>query len=186
MTKVNFSKTININKYSFLNKSLRITCWVVKVKDKFLAKLNENIKNKIEKESVAEEMINGLDVSIAKKMQFREVQKDLKNIPNFQNSCTQLHLFENEDGIWLCGGRLAKSNLPYLVIHSCFVIPNFHYFTEPVVFKSHTNVKHRDQRYLKHGVRDTLNSLLEEFWITKERNFEKAVINIVLLLQNLK
>ena len=68
MTKVNFSKTININKYSFLNKSLRITCWVVKVKDKFLAKLNENIKNKIEKESVAEEMINGLDVSIAKKM----------------------------------------------------------------------------------------------------------------------
>lgn len=143
MTNVNFSKTININRYSFLNKSLQTTSWVVKAKDKFLTKLNENIKNKIEEESVAEEMINGLDVSFGRKMWFREVPNDLKNIPNFKNSCTQLNLFENEGGIWLCGGRLAKSNLPYSVIHPCF-IPNYHYFTELVVLQSHTNVKHRD------------------------------------------
>ena len=110
-----------------------------------------------------------IGLSIGKKMWIREVQKDLKNIPNLKNLSTQWVLFEDEDGIWCCGGRLAKSNLPYSVIHPCF-IPEEHYFTKLVVLKSHTNVKHN-------GVRDTINNLREEFWISKGRNFLKAIIN---------
>ena len=61
-------------------------------------------------------MTNGLDVSIEKKMRIREVQKDLKNTPNFKNSCTQLDLSDVKMKMEY-GGRLAKSNLPYSVIH---------------------------------------------------------------------
>ena len=93
-------------------------------------------------------------------MWIREVQKDLKNIPNFKNLCTQLDLFEDEDRIWCCGGRLAKSNLPYSVIHPSF-IPKEHYFTKLVVLKSHTNVK-------RNGVRETINSYAKNFGFLKE------------------
>lgn len=64
-------------------------------------------------------MINALDVSIGLKRWIREVQKDLKNIPNFKKSYIQLDLFEDEDEIWRCGGRSAKSNLPFYK-NSCF------------------------------------------------------------------
>ena len=106
---VNMSNIININKYSSLNKLLRITCWVMKAKAKFLGKINKN-KN----ESVTEEIIKGVDLSMAKKIWLQEVQKDLQRIKNFKNVSYQLDLFE--DGFWRCGGRLAKSNLPYCYI----------------------------------------------------------------------
>ena len=60
---VNISNIININKYSSLNKLLRITCWVMKAKAKFLRKINKN-----KKESVTDKIINGVDLSMAKKM----------------------------------------------------------------------------------------------------------------------
>ena len=41
---------------------------------------------------MTEDMINGLDVSTGKKMWIREMQKDVKSIPNFKNLCTQLDL----------------------------------------------------------------------------------------------
>ena len=44
----------------------------MKAKAKFLGKINRN-----KKESVTKEMINGVDLSISKKMWLQEVQKDL-------------------------------------------------------------------------------------------------------------
>ena len=69
---VNISNVININLYSSLNKSLRITCWVMKAKAKFLGKINES-----KKESVTEEMIIGVDLSMASRStkRFTEDQK---------------------------------------------------------------------------------------------------------------
>ena len=92
---VNISNIININKYSSLNKLLRITCWVMKAKAKILGKINKN-----KKESVTEEIINGVDLSMAKKMWLQEEQKDLQRIKNFKNVSYQLDLFEDEDGFW--------------------------------------------------------------------------------------
>ena len=43
----------------------------MKAKAKFLGKINRN-----KKESVTKEMINGVDLSISKKMWLQEVQKD--------------------------------------------------------------------------------------------------------------
>ena len=119
---VNISNIININKYSSLSKLLRITCWVMKAKTKFLRKINKN-----KKESVTDEMINGVDLSMTKKLWLREVQNDLRRIENFKNVSYQLDLFEDEDGLWRCGGSLAKRNLPYSVIYPYF-IPKEHYF----------------------------------------------------------
>ena len=47
---------------------------------------------------------------MVKKLWLREVQKDLRRIKNFKNVSYQLNLFEDEDGLWRYGGRLAKSN----------------------------------------------------------------------------
>ena len=167
---VNISNIININKYSSLSKLLRITCWVMKAKTKFLRKINKN-----KKESVTEEMINSVDLSMTKKLWLREVQNDLRRVENFKNVSYQLDLFEDEDGLWRCGGRLAKSNLPYSVVYP-YIIPTEHYFATLIVLKSHDNVKHN-------GVRDTINNLREEFWISKSRNFVKGIINKCLLCQ---
>ena len=83
----------------------------MKAKAKFLGKINKN-KN----ESVTEEIIKGVDLSMAKKMWLQEEQKDLQRTKNFKKVSYQLDLFEDEDGFWRCGGRLAKSNLPYCYI----------------------------------------------------------------------
>ena len=72
----------------------------MKAKAKFLGKINKN-----KKEPVTEEIINGVDLSMAKKMWLQEVQKDLQRIKNFKNVSCQLDLFEDDDGLWRCGGR---------------------------------------------------------------------------------
>ena len=161
---VNISNIININKYSSLSKLLHIICWVMKAKATFLGKINKN-----KKESVTEEMIKGVDLSMANKMWLQEVQKDLQRIKNFKNMSCQLDLFEDDYGLWRCGGRLAKSNLPYSVIYLYF-IPKEHYFATLIVLKRRDNVK-------RSGVRDTINNLCKEFWIPKSRNFVKGIIN---------
>ena len=49
------------------------------------------------------------------------------NIKQFKILCTQSTLFEDEDGvIWHCDGKLANSNLPYLVIHWCAISKDHH------------------------------------------------------------
>ena len=52
----------------------------MKVKAKFLEKINKN-----NKESVTKKMINGVDLSMAKKLWLEEEQKDLRRIINFKN-----------------------------------------------------------------------------------------------------
>ena len=110
---------------------LRITFWVMKAKAKFLGKINKN-----KKESVTEEMINVVDLSMEMKLWLQEVQKDLRRIKNLKNISYQLDLFGDQDGLWRCSGRLAKSNLPYSVIYPYF-IPKEHYFATLIVLKSH-------------------------------------------------
>ena len=96
---------------------LHITSWVMKAKAKFLGKINRN-----KKESVTKEMINGVDLSISKKIWLQEVQKDLQRIKNFKNRSYQLDLFEDADGLWCCAARLTKSNLPYCAIYSYYFV----------------------------------------------------------------
>ena len=62
------------------------------MKGKFFGKINEN-----KKESVTKEMINGVDLSMAKKLWVQKVQKDLRWIKNFKNVSYQLDLFQDED-----------------------------------------------------------------------------------------
>ena len=102
----------------------------MKAKAKFLEKINKN-----KKESVTKKMINGVDLSMAKKLWLQEEQKDLRRIKNFKKVPYQWDLFEDENGLW------AKSNLPYSVIYTYF-IPKEHCFATLVVLKSHANGKH--------------------------------------------
>ena len=52
----------------------------MKAKAKFLEKINKN-----KKESVTKKMINGVDLSMAKKLWLQEEQKDLRRIKIFKN-----------------------------------------------------------------------------------------------------
>ena len=55
-------------------------------------------------------------------MWLQEEQKDLQRIKNFKDVSYQLELFEDEDGLWRSGGRLAKTNLPYSVFVFFFYV----------------------------------------------------------------
>ena len=57
-------------------------------------------------------------------MWLQEEQKDLQRIKNFKDVSYQLELFEDEDGVWRFGGRLAKTNLPYSVFVFVFSMFN--------------------------------------------------------------
>lgn len=49
---------------------------------------------------MSKDMINGLDVSTGKKMWIREIQKDVKSIPNFKNLCIQLDFQKQNMALW--------------------------------------------------------------------------------------
>ena len=58
---------------------------------------------------MTKKIISELDVLIGQKVWIRKKrQKDQKNIPSFENSCTQLDLFEDEDRILRCFEKVKK------------------------------------------------------------------------------
>ena len=172
------SRVIDISRFSFLNKLLRVTAYVLKFVlklKKIILKKKEDSNNSKDKNNTREtnyntkEIISSDEILQAKTMWIKTVQKDVKSYKHFNDLKKELNLFEDEKSLLRCGGRLGNADIPYNVEFPC-ILPKEHYFTKLVVLNSHNKeVKHN-------GVKDTLNYMRSEFWITNSRNYVKKIL----------
>ena len=96
-------------------------------------------------------------------------QLSLTHSSEFSSLHKKLNLFEDEAGLWRCGGRLSNANILYDAKHP-ILLPRDHHFTLLIVRRAH-------QRVLHNGVKDTLNEVRSKFWIVKGQSFVRSVIH---------
>ena len=163
---------IDIKRFHDLTDLLRVTALVVKIARKW--------KNRIRNEGTRgeETSLNAADIKEAENLWIKSVQatsfakeieflkrKDQKSTP--PTYVTQFGLYIQE-GIVKCKGRMNNANLPGST-RNPILLPAKHEFVQLIIKKGHESVKHC-------GLRDTLTTLRERFWILRGREAVKRVI----------
>ena len=147
---------IDSDKFSDLGKLYRITAYTVRFVN--------NCKNRSKR--VGDLTAN--EINNSEKMWQKEMQKTLTKSERFEKTKKSLGLFQDEDELWRCGGRISNANLPYDTIHPV-IIPPDHPVTNLIIRKAHQSVFHN-------GVKETLAQLRAKHWIVRGRQIVKKVV----------
>ena len=143
--------------YSSLTRLLRITALV----QRFVKLLKEPPKDpKLQSELSAEE------IKSAETLWHRDIQASIKDL---RKSNKQLGVYEDENGVLRCKGRIQNSSLPYDTKFPV-LLPQKHHFTELIILQCHAIVKHN-------GVRETLTQVRSHYWIPKGRQEVKRLLS---------
>ena len=153
---VGVSKIIELSNYSKLSKVLNVTALLLIFVDCLRRKLESPCQ------------VNLSYLTKAEGLWILDVQRELVAQGNFSVLKHQLDLFRDELGIWRCGGRFDKADLPYFTKHP-IVLPRSHY-TLLVVQRAHYRVFHG-------GVKETLTELRSKYWVTKGRMVVRQAIH---------
>ena len=163
------STTLNIDchDYSSLGKLLRVTAYVLR----FITLLKNKIKAKHESTALDANHKELLADSIVRAETFwvKNAQQCLTSEDRFQTLKSQFGLFQDEDGVWRCGGRLANATISFQTKHP-ILLPTNHHITTLIARRAH-------QRVLHNGVKEILNEIRAKFWIVKGRSFVKKLIH---------
>ena len=108
----------------------------------------------------------------------RAAQIQLCRNPHFEKLKGQFGLFLDKDGVWRCGGRLSKAEIPYDVRHP-ILLPRQHHLATLVVRCAHFRILHN-------GVKETLTEVRSKFWIVKGRAFVRKCIHQCVVCKKLE
>jgi len=160
-------QVIDINRISNLTKLLRVTALVLQ----FVRKLKNKVRG--EKRTENWKSLGASDLNEAEKLWIKVVQassfveesRRINSKPPAYVSQFELFL---EDDIIKCKGRISNSPLPSNS-RNPVLLPAKHSFVMLVIKDAHEAVKHS-------GIRDTLTTLRERFWILRGREAVKQFI----------
>ena len=156
-TNQDMSQVIDCTRFSSLKKLVRVTAYVLR----FIRRLRSEEDN-----SATTKELNTTEIRQAKTCWIRSVQAQ-----TYQSEIRQLHsggttplvkqfqLFIDEDEILCCEGRIHHSTASEAAKQP-ISLPSKHHFTNLVVRERHESVHHD-------GVRETLNSIREKYWIPR-------------------
>ena len=165
------SKLIDCARFSKLNRLLRVTAYVLR----FI----RNLKNRVQKPMAHSQVLNvGLtseevkeaeliwvksiqSSTFAKEIQFLK-RKERRTPPIM---VSQFGLFLDDQETLRSKGRINETSLP-LSTKVPAMLPSKHWFTELVIRDTHERVKHS-------GIRNTLATVRERFWIIRGREAVK-------------
>ena len=173
---------LDITRFSDLTKLLRVTALVVK----FVNKLKSTVPTKSSSGS-GTEILTALELTNAEELWIKAVQassfnEEIKFLRDHRQNkavpptyVSQFGLFL-ENGIVKCKGRINNAELLGSA-RNPILLPAKHDFVSLVIKKVHASVKHC-------GLRDTLTTIRERFWILRGREAVKRVIkNCVICLR---
>ena len=170
--KMKIDQVIDINRISNLTKLLRVTALVLQ----FVRKLKNKVRGKKRTENW--KSLGASDLNEAKKLWIKVVQASsfveegdfLKNRRINSKPPAYVSQFELflEDDIIKCKGRISNSPLPSNS-RNPVLLPAKHSFVMLVIKDAHEAVKNS-------GIRDTLTTLRERFWILRGRQAVKQFI----------
>ena len=174
----NIDAIIDINRFGNFNKLLRVTAHVMK----FINKLKQS--RELRKQGRERSRNKELNSLLASEIEQRElmwitcIQKaSFKTELEFQGRKTnrsmpqyvsQFGLYLDNNRVLRCKGRLDKSGMEFGTRHPVLHPPK-HPFVELIIRDVHERVKHN-------GIRDTLTTIRERFWIIRGRESVKRLI----------
>lgn len=97
---------------------------------------------------------------------------------DFKFQQRQFNLFQDEEGVWRCKGRLSNAEVPYAVKHP-ILLPKAHPLTTLIVRRAHERVCHN-------GVKETLTETRRRFWIPRGRSLTKYIVRRCVLCRRLE
>ena len=114
----------------------------------------------------------------AENMWIKHVQQEILNSDKYSQMKSSLGLYQDEDGILRCQGRIGLSSLPYDTRFP-ILLPRGHHFTKLVILKCHDQVMHN-------GVAETLVQVRSKYWIVKGRQTVKNIIGKCVVCKKLE
>ena len=81
----------------------------------------------------------------------------------------QFTLFQDDDKVWRCGGRLQNSNIPFATQHP-ILLHKYHFLTTLLVKRAH-------ERVAQGGLKATLTELRSQYWVVKGRSAIKRILS---------
>ena len=108
------------------------------------------------------------EISSAEKSWIRQLQVSIPKMKDYKKTKESLSLFEDDENIIRCRGRIEASSLPYDTKFP-ILLPSDHHITRLIIMQNHEDVFHN-------GVRETLTQLRSRFWVTKGRQVVKKLI----------
>ena len=170
------SKIIDMERYSSLRKLLRVTAYVLR----FINTIKKSRENKRPMHDLAvSEQLTIEEMKEAELLWIKSVQQQSfedeilfvssKNAKySAPNYVKQFGLFLDGDHVLKCKGRLGNASID-LGSKNPILLPKKSRFVELLIREVHDKVKHS-------GIRDTLTTMRERYWVTCGRETVKKVI----------
>lgn len=146
---------IDIQRHSTTPKLYRVTAYVLK------------FTQLLRRQTTSTELTQQ-DLALAEELWIKESQKAAVQDTKFPTWKTQFGMFQDERGLWRCGGRLQNTVLPYSAKHP-ILLSKKHHLSTLLIREAHCRVQHN-------GVRETLTQLRSKFWIIGGRSHIRSVI----------
>ena len=170
-TPPNISELMNCGDFSDLTKLFRVIAYVLRFIDRVKCprKSTEEVSN----------VLTASEISTAENVWIQSIQNDsFSNELEFlkcdkqrlpPNRVRQFGLFLDENRVLRCKGRIEHANLEFDSKHP-ILLPSKHPFVDLIIRDTHTRVKHS-------GIRDTLTTIRERFWVLRGRQTVKRILN---------
>ena len=173
--KNNWSKVIEIERFSDKGKLLRTIAWVYRFINNAKSAIKQETVNKEAVLSVSE--INSAENALVKFIQMKNFETEIKYLllsPSARNNVktpsyvNQFNLYIDENGIVRCRSRITKAIMPDAGKRPIF-LPSKNVYSELLIKDCHEKVFHN-------GIRDTLNLLRQKYWVLRGREKVKSIV----------
>ena len=168
---VDFTAIIDTKKYSSLTQLLRISAYVLRFIRNLGAKLSGNANQVVQELSATE--VKQAEWYWIKTIQANSFEDEIKFLTKKSQlspppRVKQFGLYLDDVGILRCKGRLNNADLP-ITSKNPVLLPSKNDFVNLMIKDVHYRIKHS-------GVRDTLTTLRESYWILRGREATKRII----------
>ena len=151
---------IDPTRFSTYGTIMRVTAYVLR--------FVRNIQRSFENLPRTKVPLTAEEISSAEKSWIRQLEGSIPKMKDYKKTKESLSLFEDDENIIRCRGRIEASPLPYDTKFP-ILLPSDHHITRLIIMQSHEDVFHN-------GVRETLTQLRSRFWVTKGRQVVKKLI----------
>ena len=160
------NQTIDMEKYSDLNKLYRITALVLR----FIV----NTKKKEKMERLLHTYVTLEELRKAKTKWIKENQVHLREYERYDELMNKLKLYEDDDNIIRSQGRLKYADLPY---KDPIMLHRDHKLATLIVENCHRIVLHREKQ--------TLTELRARYWIVRGKSFVRKTLHSCIICKKL-
>ena len=168
---VDFTAIIDTKKFSSLTQLLRISAYVLRFIRNLRAKLSGNANQVVQELSATE--VKQAEWYWIKTIQANSFENEIKFLTKKSQlspppRVKQFGLYLDDVGLLRCKGRLNNADLP-ITSKNPVLLPSKNDFVNLMIKDVHHRIKHS-------GVRNTLTTLRESYWILRGREATKRII----------